>query len=70
MPMTDGALICIEFERLKRLSVSAQQRRWIAIRKDDRHDVQVASEIMMTVSDLMFDHALKCVICNAERGKL
>ena len=58
-------LICIEFERLKRLLDSTQRRRSIAMEKGDLQGAKDASEKMMTLSDLMFDHALKCPVCNA-----
>jgi hypothetical protein len=58
-------LICIEFERLKRLLDSTQLRRSIAMESGDLPGAKVASENMMTLSDLMFDHALRCAICNA-----
>ena len=55
----------LAIERLKRLLDFNQQRRSIAMESGDLPGAKAASENMMTLSDLMFDHALKCAICNA-----
>jgi hypothetical protein len=62
--MVDGTLICIEFERLKRLLDSTHERRSIAMEKADLQSVKAASENMFSLSDLMLEHTLKCAICN------
>ena len=61
--MTDP-VICIEFERLKRLIISAQRRRETALNRADLGAAKAAWENMTTISDLIFDHALKCDVCN------
>jgi hypothetical protein len=58
-------LFCIEFERLKRLPEFAQRNRSIAAEKADLLAANSALETMLTLSDRMLDHALKCPICNA-----
>jgi hypothetical protein len=57
-------VICIEFERLKRLLDSTQQRRLVAMENADLQGAEAASEKMMKLSELMFEHALTCEICN------
>ena len=59
-------VICIEFERLKLLLVSAKRRRETAMNRVDLSAAKAASENMNTISDLIFSHALKCGICNGQ----
>jgi hypothetical protein len=59
--MTVGALISIDFERLKRLLDSAHRRRSIATENADLPAAKAASDNMITLSD----HALRCCICKA-----
>lgn len=62
--MTD-LVICIEFERLKRLLVSAQWRRETAMNRADFSAAEATWDNITTLSELIFDHALKCGICDA-----
>jgi hypothetical protein len=57
-------LICIEFERMKRLLNTAERCRSIATEKADLQGAKAASENMTMLSDLIFDHVLKCEICD------
>ena len=67
--MTD-LVICIEFERLRRQLVSAQRRHTGAVNRVDSSATEAAWDNITTLSELIFDHALKCGICNANNTRM